>query len=227
MKLRDMNWPAFYVTSALLSLIALTLVATNADAAGLTQQRQQYSLARHALAVGKQQEFEYLATQLQDYPLYPYLRYEELRRRISTAPEKDVRAFLDNYSYIPAARRIRKAWLDVLMKRGQHRKFQQYYERHNNVAHNCFDLQVRMSAGNAPDAIDEIKAFWLVSKSQPKQCDPLFSWLQKQKILDDDLIWQDQYAAISNHHLKSFVSVATKTTDHIVLAEIYSLTRML
>ena len=216
MKLRDMNWPAFYVTSALLSLIALTLIATNVDAAGLSEQRQQYTQARHALAVGKQQEFEYLATQLQDYPLYPYLRYEELRRRISTAPEKDVRAFLDNYSYIPAARRIRQAWLDVLMKRGQHSKFQQYYERHNNTAHNCFDLTARMSAGNAPDAIDEIKTFWLVGKSQPKQCDPLFAWLKKQNILDDDLIWQRIDLAMEKRDLKLAKYLAGKLTTEQV-----------
>ena len=97
MKLRNMNWPAFSLTSMLLIVTALTLIATNADATPLTKQRQQYTDARHALATGKLQDFEYLATQLEGYPLYPYLRYEELLRRISSAPEKDVRAFLDNY----------------------------------------------------------------------------------------------------------------------------------
>ena len=151
-----MNWSAFSITSAILTFTAFALIATNADAAGLYKQREQYLQARHALAVGDAKEFEFLAGQLTDYPLYPYLQYEELRRRISSAPEKDIRAFLDNYSYIPASRRIRQAWLDALMKRGQHTKFQQYYEPGNKVAHNCFDLQARMKQGEAPDAVEEI-----------------------------------------------------------------------
>ncbi len=185
-----MNWPVFSVTSVILIFSAATLVANNADAAGLYKQREQYMQARHALAVGDVKDFEYLAAQLKDYPLYPYLQHEELRRRISSASEKDIRAFLDNYSYIPAARRIRKAWLDQLLKRGQHSKFQQYYERGTRVAHRCFDLQARMKSGNVPEAIEEIKAFWLVGNSQPNQCDPLFSWLAKQGKMDDELIWQ-------------------------------------
>jgi len=213
MKLRNMNWPAFSLTSMLLIVTALTLIATNADATPLTKQRQQYTDARHALATGKLQDFEYLATQLEGYPLYPYLRYEELLRRISSAPEKDVRAFLDNYSYIPATRRIRQAWLNELMKRGQHSKFQQYYQRDNNVAHNCFDLQARMKVSNVPDAINEAKALWLVGESQPKQCDPLFSWLEKQGLMNDELIWQriDLAMAKGDQKLAKYLAVKLST----------------
>ena len=173
-----------------LMLVGLLNLLTDANAATLSQQRQQYLQARHALAAGNVSKFESLATTLQTYPLYPYLRYEELRRRIHSAPEKDVRAFLDQFAYIPAARRIRTAWLDALMQRGQHIKFQQYYESHDNVAHDCFNLQARMLASDAPNAVTEVKQFWLVGDSQPEQCDPLFSWLEKRNLLSDELIWQ-------------------------------------
>lgn len=172
-----------------LMLVGLLNLLTDANAATLSQQRQQYLQARHALAAGNISKFESLATTLQTYPLYPYLRYEELRRRIHSAPEKDVRAFLDQFAYIPAARRIRAAWLDALMQRGQHIKFQQYYEPHDNTAHDCFNLQARMLASDAPNAVAEVKHFWLSGDSQPEQCDPLFSWLEKRNLLSDDLIW--------------------------------------
>ena len=216
MKSQFMNWSAFSVTSAILTFTAIALIATNADAAGLYKQREQYMQARHALAVGDLTDFEYLVTQLKDYPLYPYLRYEELRRRISSAPEKDIRAFLDNHSYIPAARRIRQAWLNELMKRGQHVKFQQYYEHSNDVAHNCFDLQARMAERKAPDAIEEIKALWLVGKSQPKQCDPLFAWLEKQGQMNDDLIWQRIDLAMAKRDLKLAKYLAGKLSTQQV-----------
>ena len=190
MKRLSMNWPAFSLTSFLLAITAIALIATKADATTLSQQRQMYMDARHALASGDNNQFQHLAKQLSDYPLYPYLRYEELRRRIDKAPEKDVRAFLDNYSFIPAARNIRQAWLDVLIKRDQHAKFQQYYKPGSNVAHQCFDLYTRMHSGRAADPLSEVKALWLVGHSQPKQCDPLFSWLEKQGQLTQDLLWQ-------------------------------------
>ena len=185
-----MNWSKFNSLTGMIAVIALMLIASHSSAAPLSKQRQQYMDARHALAVGNQKRFDSLLEQLHDYPLYPYLRYEELRKRISSAPEKDVRAFLDSYSYIPASQRIRQAWLDVLMKRGQHRKFQQYYEPNNNAAHDCFNLQARMLSREAPNAIEEAKNFWLVGKSQPKQCDPIFSWLNKRELMNDELIWQ-------------------------------------
>lgn len=208
MKLPHMNWPAFSLTSLLLAITAFMLIVTKADAASLSQQRQMYMEARHALASGDNQQFDRISRQLTDYPLYPYLKYEELKRRIKKAPESDVREFLDNYSYIPAARYVRQAWLDALMKRGQHAKFQQYYERDNNVAHQCFDLQTRMQAGRAPNALDEIKQFWLSGDSQPEQCDPLFSWLEKHGHMTDELIWQriDLVMANGNMNLAKYLA---------------------
>ena len=211
-----MNWSAFSITSAILVFTALALIATNVDAAGLYKQREQYMQARHALAVGDLKSFEHLAVQLEDYPLYPYLRYEELRRRISSAPEKDIRSFLDNYSYVPIANRIRQAWLDELMKRGQHSKFQQYYEAGNKVAHQCFDMQARMKAGDVPDAVEEIKKLWLVGNSQPNQCDILFSWLEKQGYMDDELIWQRIDMAMARRDLKLAKYLAGKLSTEQV-----------
>lgn len=216
MKQVYMNWPTFSLTSIFLSLFAVFLIATKADAASLTQQRQMYMDARHALASGNNKQFVYLASQLTDYPLYPYLQYEELRRRIQKAPEKDVRAFLDNYSYIPASKNIRKAWLDALMKRGQHAKFRQYYAKDNNVAHQCFDLHTRLKSGEAPDAVNEIKSLWLVGNSQPEQCDPLFSWLDKQGHISEELIWQRIDLAMAKRDLNLAKYLAGKLSTEQV-----------
>ncbi len=211
-----MNWPAFSLTSLFLSILAITLIVNNAEAASLTQQRQIYMEARHALASEDSKQFAMLASQLSDYPLYPYLQYEELRRRIDTAPEKDVRHFLDNYSYIPAAKTIRQAWLDALMRRGQHAKFRQYYVANNNVAHQCFDMRTRMKSGDVSDASNEIKKLWLVGHSQPDECDALFSWLEKQEQFDEDLIWQRIDLAMANNNMKLAKYLAGKLSTEQV-----------
>ena len=202
----------------LISLFVLIflVVSNNVGAASLSKQRQMYMDARHALATGKLNDFNYLASQLKDYPLYPYLRYEELRRRISSAPEKDIREFLDNYSYVPVARRIRNGWLDALMKRGQHTKFQQYYVEDNNSAHQCFDLQARMMSGDAPQSIREAETLWLVGTSQPNQCDPIFSWMKKRDLMTDELIWQRIDLAMDKRDLKLAKYLATQLSTEQV-----------
>ncbi len=217
MKVFNMNWPAFSVTSLCLAITALLLIATKAEAANLVEQRQMYMQARHALAMDQKQQFDLLASRLTDYPLYPYLQYEELRRRINTAPEKDIRTFLDNYAYIPAARRIRQAWLDVLMKRGQHQKFQRYYNaQEQSVAFRCFDLHTRLQSGQAPDAVNEIKKLWLTGKSQPNQCDPLFAWFEQQGHLSQELIWQRIDLAMARSDIRLAKYLAGKLTTEQV-----------
>jgi soluble lytic murein transglycosylase len=53
---------------------------------------------------------------LRDYPLYPYLRYQELTRRLVDLPVDDVRDFLREYADSPLARRLRAAWLRQLIQ---------------------------------------------------------------------------------------------------------------
>ena len=207
------NFKAIYCLFTVIAVVASSVTS----ASTLTQQRQMYMDARHALATGKHHKFTLLSEQLKDYPLYPYLQYEELRRRISSAPEKDIRTFLDNYSYVPVARRIRNAWLDVLMKRDQHVKFQQYYVANDgNSAHQCFDMQARMLSGDAPQAALEAEKLWLVGQSQPKQCDPIFSWMKKRDLLDDEMIWQRIDLAMDKRDLKLAKYLATQlSTDQV------------
>ena len=206
----------FVLTAVGFASLLLTSLSSDAVASTLTQQRQQYLQARHALAAGDMAKFDSLATRLQTYPLYPYLRYEELRRRIHSAPEKDIRAFLDQYAYIPAAKRIRQAWLDALMQRGQHVKFQQYYQPNGNTAHDCFSMQAQMLASDAPNALDDVLQFWLVGESQPDQCDPLFSWLRKRGYMNDALIWQriDLVMEKGNQSLAKYLA-GTLSTEQV------------
>ena len=176
----------------LIALIAVFLMGlfSSVQAATLAEQRKQYMDARHAIAKGDTKTFEFLARGLRDYPLYPYLEYEKLRRRISVANELEIQTFLDNYSFIPAAKRLRVAWLDTLMKRKQDKKFLKYYLPGGGAAHDCYYLQARMAANQVPDAEEEARKLWLVGNSQPDQCDPIFAWFEKKGYLTEEMIWR-------------------------------------
>ena len=180
----------YIIWRVLFLVITLFAMPFYAYAESLSNQREQYTDARAALSRGDTNNFRYLAKQLKDYPLYPYLEYEQLRNKISTANEQDIREFLDQYSFLPVAKRLRSAWLDTLMKRGQHQTFRRYYEQVGNTAHDCFHLQAQMVSNEVLDAKQQVENLWLVGHSQPKQCDPLFVWFEKNDHVTIDLLWQ-------------------------------------
>lgn len=174
----------------ILYALLVVLVALDACAEPLSKQREQYIDARAALARGEIQTFRNLAAGLTDYSLYPYLEYELLRKNLHSADEQDIRTFLDNYSFLPVAKRLRSKWLDVLIKRGQHQSFVKYYQPTGKTAHECFYLHARMVKYNLTDIKPQVERLWLVGHSQPNQCDPLFAWLEDNGHISMDMIWQ-------------------------------------
>lgn len=198
---------AFVIVAVIFSLPQIIF------AESLSSQRQQYMDARAALAKGDGKTFRYLASQLKDYPLYPYLQYEQLRKNIRSADEQDIRNFLDHYSFLPVAKRLRSAWLDTLIKRGQHQTFQRYYETTGNTAHDCFNLQAEIVKGEALDAKQQVQNLWLVGHSQPKQCDPLFAWFEKNGHITIDLIWQRIDLAMEQRQLGLAKFLSRKLPD--------------
>lgn len=181
----------------LISLISMALILallagmvharTNAP---LSVQREQYLAARTALAQGRIQEFERLAEKLRDYPLYPYLQYEKLQRRMRHAAESEIRDFLDQYGFIPVAYRLRGEWLDSLKRRGQTRKYLQYYDDRSSAKYKCYAVYARTLHGPVEGLEDEALNLWLVGESQPSECDPVFAWLEKRNLLSNDVRWQ-------------------------------------
>jgi soluble lytic murein transglycosylase len=94
---------------ALAGLICLVLF--RAAAADPSESRQLYKRALVDLDNGRSEEFVAAKTQLVDYPLYPYLEFEALRRRLRNATPDEVQAFLDRFADTPLAGRLNEAWL--------------------------------------------------------------------------------------------------------------------
>ena len=80
-------------------LFPLLLLASNISAKSLEDnvwvaQRSEFLAAEQALQRGKTKEFQRLKAQLRDYPLYPYLEYEALRKHLSPGKRGEVDRFL-------------------------------------------------------------------------------------------------------------------------------------
>ncbi|MGA9220001.1 MAG: lytic murein transglycosylase, partial [Pseudomonas graminis] len=74
---------------SLLSCLLLSATAAQSvQAVDLTTQRQYYDEAKRALAKGDSGPYRTYAAALADYPLEPYLAYDELTARLNSASDE-------------------------------------------------------------------------------------------------------------------------------------------
>jgi soluble lytic murein transglycosylase len=160
---------------------AADAVEPAADPAG--DPRQQYLDALAALEKDQLDRFDELATKLVDYPLHPYLRIARLRSQLRSARPAQVRAMLEQYPKLPPAYRLRRSWLRELVRREAWDDFLSDYRGQRDMKLRCSralaELKVHGKVDYEPD-------LWLVGRSQPDACDPVFSFWRRQGVLNDD-----------------------------------------
>ena len=162
---------------------------------GLTQQREDFISAKEALEKGRMKTFNKLSKKVEGYPLYGYLRYDYLKNRLRRVSSDEIRAFISEYSESPISTRLQSRWLFDLARRKRWETFLEEYE--NKLATErrstrlyCYYLQARLKNNQTEGIMGEIKALWLVGKSRPKVCDPVFDeWIARGG-MTDELIWE-------------------------------------
>ncbi len=172
-----------------IGLVLLLLVAsTTASAIPVEQQRQLFKDAEHAIKKGHVVRFQQLLAQLEDYPLYPYLRYKSLLGGKNKFHE--VQSYLEKYSDTPYASTLRNNQLTQLASQRRWEEYVSLYQDTSNVKHQCNYQWALHKTGNTEIALNGTKQLWLTGHSQPSQCDRLFKLLKNNKMLTGDLVWQ-------------------------------------
>jgi soluble lytic murein transglycosylase len=173
-----------------LALVPLLLLSGSGWADRLDRQREQYLEAEAALKNGDDAEYRELKAALTDYPLYPYLEYQELKRSLDSASPEQVRKFLDRYKGQPVATRLRTSWLHHLGQGRQWDNFLSFYTPQSSVTLQCYNVRARLQKGDRQAALKDALRLWLVGHSQPDACDPAFKQLYESDMIGSDLIWQ-------------------------------------
>lgn len=198
----------FYRVLHVVSLVfvSATWVPAHADGVNTTeQQRADFLAARKALDAGDMKTYQRLSGQLRDYPLFPYLLYDELRGRVADAPESEIRAFLSRYSDSSVSSRLRVAWLHALISAKQWRTYLQEYRPYpdeEGVALHCYEMFARYQLSGGQDIpqewLAEVQRLWLTGKPQPDQCETVFTRWRAAGHLTKDLVWQRIRLAMDN-----------------------------
>ncbi len=153
-------------------------------------QRALYQQAEQALAQHQMARFRELLSRLRDYPLYPYLQYQDLKQRLPRADRREIDQFLDNYATLPIASSLRRKILRQAAKRQDWQSYLHYYRPPQNVTLQCHYLTARLHSGETHSIYADIRRLWLSGRSRPSACDGVFAhWIDAGQ-LNDELLWQ-------------------------------------
>ena len=154
------------------------------------EQRDLFRAAEHALQSGDRSVLLTAKESLRDYPLYPYLLYQDLRQRLADYPATEVRAFLTDYADLPLAPRLREAWLKQLAKQQRWPDVLRDFDALNTDAElDCLRRQALIHTGQTDQALLDMASVWMHGYSRPAACDPVLALWRKRGGLTQALIW--------------------------------------
>ncbi len=177
----------FFKTMILSGLLASAVTYANEE----NLQRKIFLQAEKQIWNNNSATYQNLYNQLHYYPLQPYLDQKRLMTKIKLSSASEINDFLIEYEGTPLDWPLRKKWLNYLAKRNKPVLFQRYFKATSNVELTCQHYRFQLQTGVVPTRVlPKVSALWLVGKSQPKVCDPLFKQWQKAGYRTNELIWQ-------------------------------------
>lgn len=177
------------------------------DQLSLEKQRETYMEAQRALSQRQMQRYRTLAAELQDYPLLPYLQYQEMTRQLSRLSSQEVASFLYEHPYSYLGEQLRQRWLHHLAAHKRWDEYRQFYHSGlNDTRLNCHQLFARLE-NNDESALDEVAPLWNVGRSQPDACDPLFARWMEAGGLTQEIAWERHSKALKarNRGLATYI----------------------
>ncbi len=187
-----MNFAKILCFTLLLPCLAAPAEESNAN------NRAQFAKAYAALTSGQRTQAAQLIRGLEEYPLYSYYRYYDLQRKLHQATEDDVGQFLTAYEGSLLAARLRREWLQQLGKAGRWRAYLDAYRPQSDAIAQCWQVTARIETGAREGVIADGIRLWLVGKSQPRQCDPVFDFLDSEGAITDELRYARIRLALAN-----------------------------
>ncbi|OAJ33412.1 transglycosylase SLT domain-containing protein [Piscirickettsia salmonis] len=201
-----------YFIALMISLfITQSFYAANSLNPTLDKQRRLFQQAEQHLKKSRLQSFKKNLKKLTHYPLYPYLRYQELIRQLQLGllPNSEIKHFLSQYKNTIFHRRLHRQWMIHLYNKKWWKTLTKYYQpATKSTAMQCRYLWARYQLNNQQQSINAFKKVWLQGRSLPKVCDRLISALRKHKQLTSALAWQRITLAMQkrNYQLASYLA---------------------
>jgi len=174
----------------LLFLVFASNSAVFAGSSATEAEREQFKIAWDAAKRGDHESFRQIKDDLHDYVLYPYLQYENYRNRRSNIPVDDMEAFLETHQDWAFTQGLRNAWLRSLAKSKRWADLVAHSHGVRDTVLRCQRLRGQIILKQTDGVLTEAQKLWVVGRSQPDECDPVFAWLIKNDGITVNLAWE-------------------------------------
>ena len=194
------------VVSLLISIFPF-ISHSQAFSNNLEQQRDLFLQAEQALKDNQRSRYWEILNQIHDYPLYPYLRFQDMANRLDKASDKEVLTFIQAYEETPVASKLRSLWLLEIAKQQKWSLFLEQYQHTGSKALICLREQARIATIKNYDSPQQRESIWLTGSSLANECDNLIEYWKQHDLLTEDLYQQRLKLALKkkNYQLASFL----------------------
>lgn len=180
-----------YLLPVVLFIATFNISLATANTGAVKQQRNLYNQAKLALSKNDASIYLNNSAALRNYPLTPYLAYDELTQRLPTASTHEIEKFLLEHGDLPQINWMKLRWLRLLSERQQWPLFLKYYSPELNfIELDCRFARYQLQSGQSQAAFATAEKLWLSAQSQPNACDPLFDTWRAAGQLSEDKVWQ-------------------------------------
>ena len=189
-QVRDLIW---------IGLILWFTGTISAQSSILETHRHLYQQAKEALRDGKDGDFHRFKDALTDYPLYPYLLYNEALKKLSSLnPDRAIALRAELAGSVLSDEFFQK-WLETQATRRRWQVYVDYFEPTHDAEQQCKYLRALFRLGHQDKALAGVPALWTVGVSQPKECDPIFDvWINRGH-LTSDIAWNRLQLAVQEN----------------------------
>ncbi|MBT8061537.1 MAG: transglycosylase SLT domain-containing protein [Gammaproteobacteria bacterium] len=156
----------------------------------LSQEQQQFISSWQAASRGDHTAFLNRRQGLEQYILFPYLQYEDLRNRRAKVSPAEMASFLDQHQDWAFTGGLRTAWLKTLGRQGRWEALLIHGAGSRDTVVRCYHARARIRAGKLEGVMAEAQELWTAPGSQPKECNPLFDWLRANSGITPGLAWR-------------------------------------
>ncbi len=124
---------------------------------------------------------------MKTYVLWPDLRGKYLEKTLETRSAETLEQFFSRHPGTSATRALRYRWSLYLYKSKRWSDYLDIYKGHysklSNTRLDCMAVHSQIKAGQTINGVMALD-LWRVGKSQPAECDEVFSWLEDNGLLD-------------------------------------------
>ncbi len=174
----------FILTNLLMAPLSSASVSSEAAL------RDEFLQAERQIGSLKFEQAQHVLKKFSAYPLQPYLEQRRLQQFL-TADER-IAEFLQQYKDTPMDWPLRKSWLLDLARRQKGALYLANYSGSTDAELECLALRFKLAAKDADSNAlwPEVSRMWVVGKSQPKACDPLFIAWRKAGQQTAERVWR-------------------------------------